>query len=177
LVRELGEIAELLGLDYGDIKSYDREQRTVRLEMIKDLLVRAEVVSKYTLINESLDSIISEYYFGPFTQKKGFMYYWRTKKFQRFNFYILERLSILQKLDLVKDVTKMPANIANNIAAINDLRNALAHAFFPENLRRYRPSKPVYKGKNIFSLEGLERFLEDCEAIWDWYYRRLGHKT
>lgn len=45
-------------------------------------------------------------------------------------------------------------------------RPGVAHAFFPENLRK---SRPVWKGKNIFSLEGLKAFEEDIEAVNDFF--------
>jgi hypothetical protein len=172
LKREIEHIVDLLDLDYQNIKSYDREHRTPRLEIIKDHIIRSYVVSSYTLVDEFLGNIICQYYFGPFTEKRGFMYFWRTKRFQRFNYYILERLSLPHKLDLVKEIRRVPTKVSSDIMAINDLRNALAHAFFPENLRRYRPNKPAYKGKMIFTLSGLEVLVDDVTQIYDWYFGR-----
>jgi len=87
---------------------------------------------------------------------------WKTKKFSTFNHYILEVLSVPEKLRLVKAVTKVPKRVAADIEALNALRNGLAHAFFPENLRS---SKPIWKGKDIFSAEGLTLFIEDMSKI------------
>jgi hypothetical protein len=49
----------------------------------------------------------------------------------------------------------------------NTLRNAIAHSFFPQNKRDFKRTGTVtYKGKDVFSLEGLRLFDEDTnEAI------------
>lgn len=61
-----------------------------------------------------------------------------------------------------------------DINRLNTLRNAIAHAFFPENLRS---SKPTWKGKDIFSIEGLRQFSEDIAKIDDYFiYRMAGIK-
>jgi hypothetical protein len=69
----------------------------------------------------------------------------------------------------VKAIYKVPKAIAANIEALNALRNGLAHAFFPENLRS---AKPVYKGKDIFTIDGLTRFIADMGAVHDFFLHR-----
>ena len=59
--------------------------------------------------------------------------------------------------------------MAADIERLNALRNGLAHAFFPENLKK---SKPEWKGKKIFSLEGLRFFLDDMAKL-DGYFLHL----
>src|SRR6266404_1889023 len=78
----------------------------------------------------------------------------QTKKFKNFNYNILEGLFLLEKLRYVRSFMKIPKKITKNIDKINTLRNGLAHAFFPENLKR---SKPIYKGKSIFTLQGIQQ--------------------
>lgn len=85
---------------------------------------------------------------------------WRTKRFQRFNYFILERLSLLEKTALVDDIRALPRGVRAYIGSINDLRNAVAHAFFPENLKGDRTS---YKGRDIFTLDGLRALRADRE--------------
>ncbi len=41
-------------------------------------------------------------------------------------------------------------------------RNAIAHSFFPENVKKPRAE---WKGKSIFALEGIERFVQDMLAV------------
>jgi hypothetical protein len=95
---------------------------------------------------------------------------WHTKKFKYFNYYIIEKLYLLNKLDLVKNILKIPREIESAIKRINDLRNGLAHSFFPENLRR---NKPTYKDKSIYSIEGLKLFEEDRGKINDFFFKKL----
>lgn len=122
-------------------------------------LVIGEVVTQYTLIDEDLNIELRQHFFG---HKRSVAKLWKTKKFQEFNYNILERMSLLEKLRYVKSFRKMPRRIVRDIEQINTLRNGLAHSFFPENLKR---SKPVYKGKNIFALEGIKQFVDDMVDI------------
>ncbi|MFI5153957.1 MAG: hypothetical protein ACHQET_11525, partial [Chitinophagales bacterium] len=107
-----------------------------------------------------------------FGKKKSYIKLWKTKRFKNFNYYILERIYLLNKLDLVKEIVKVPRNIENSIRAINDLRNGLAHSFFPENLRR---NKPLYKGKSIYTTEGIQKLQEDNLEISNFLFKKA-HK-
>jgi hypothetical protein len=78
----------------------------------------------------------------------------------------LEGLFLLEKLRYVRSFMKIPKKITKNIDKINTLRNGLAHAFFPENLKR---SKPIYKGKSIFTLQGIQQFVDDMAEISDFF--------
>ena len=73
----------------------------------------------------------------------------------------------MQKLRHVKSIKKMPRNILSAIERLNALRNGLAHAFFPENLRK---SKPKWKGKDIFSLEGVKALGEDFDDVVEFFF-------
>jgi hypothetical protein len=160
LLRELYEIADLTSVDFYRIKDYPREGRTTRLELMRNQLIRGYVITRYTLIDEFLGSEVCDYFFPG--KKLAFIRQWRTERFRRFNHYILEELSLLQKLRLVRSFRDIPSHIAGDVERINALRNGLAHAFFPENLRK---SPPIYKGKPIFSLAGLQLFDEDSRRV------------
>jgi hypothetical protein len=54
------------------------------------------------------------------------------------------------------------------VEKMNALRNGLAHSFFPEDLRK---SKPEYKGKSIFTLDGLKTFMADMSEVTDFFVR------
>lgn len=165
LVAELEKVSELLGLDWRKIKGYDRDSRTPHLERMKRHLIIGEVVMQYTLIDEYLNVALCHHFFG---RKKSLIKLWKTKKFQNFNYNILEGLFLVEKLRYVKSFKKIPKGIAKDIEQINVLRNGLAHAFFPENLKR---SKPIYKGSSIFTFEGIERFVEDMSEISEFFVR------
>jgi hypothetical protein len=167
LLHELDEIIELFGLNYNKVGDAEKDARTPYLRIIKDQYVRSEVIMTYVAIDEFLSSAICRYLFG---KERSFIQLWRTKKFQNFNYYILEKLSLLNKLDLVTAISRLPRGIENAIRRINDLRNGLAHAFFPENLRR---NKPVYRDESIYTIRGLRLFEEDREKINDFFVKKL----
>lgn len=161
LVRELREIYDLLCIDFYDIGAYDKEERTVRLELMRNMVVRAEVIMKYVLVDEFLNGELCDHFFG---RKRSYPNLWKTKKFKYFNYHLLEELSLMQKLRYVKSIRKLPKSVCADVERLNALRNGIAHAFFPENLRK---SQPVWKGKNIFSLEALKALEEDIRAVTD----------
>ncbi len=178
LQKELAAISEIVGVDYWNILDRERDARTPTLEVMKRELVRGEVVGKYTLIDDLLSTELCKYFLpgrGPIAQ-------WKTKRFRRFNYFVLERLYLTQKLALVKDIYHIPRNISSTIEEVNALRNAMAHAFFPENLRAYQmkgrlaPRKPItvlYKGQDVFTASGVERFVHDCHEIIDFLLWKL----
>lgn len=95
---------------------------------------------------------------------------------------MVERLYLAQKLAFLKDVHDIPKQIARTIEEINALRNAMAHAFFPENLRAYHmkgppaPGKPIpvlYRGDDIFSAAGARKFVEDCAQVTQFLRKKL----
>jgi hypothetical protein len=167
LLRELEEIADITAVDYGNIREYQAESRTVYLQLMRNQLIRGFVVQRYTLIDEYLASEIARYFF----RRRNFTSLWRTKKFRNFNHYILESMTLMEKLALVREIRSIPNTIAAKIERINSLRNGLAHAFFPENLRK---SRAVYKGRKIFSRDGVELFAGDAldvlEFLTDMFY-------
>ena len=151
-------------MDYTNIQEYDSAARSPLLEVMKNKFVRGQIIIWYTLIDEFLNAEICHYYFG---KKRSFPQLWRLKRFQLFNHFILEELYPLQKLRLVKAFRSVPKSISQIIEGLNALRNGLAHAFFPENLRKV---KPTWKGKNIFSLQGAELFMADMEKVTDFFH-------
>lgn len=72
----------------------------------------------------------------------------------------------LQKLDLVKSVHDIPKWVLSDLAALNDLRNGVAHSFFPQNRRR----KPDWKGENVFTRAGFDHFLQNMDKLSDFFY-------
>lgn len=169
LVNELEEIYDLVSLDYYDIKAYEPEQRTTRLELMRRAVGRAEVVTAYTLVDEYLSCELCVYFFGT---ERGFPALWKTKKFRLFNYHFIEEMNLLPKLRYVKALRKIPREIAADIERLNALRNGVAHAFFPENLKK---SPPKWKDLDIFSLNGLRAFKQDMTKVFDFFIRiRVG---
>jgi hypothetical protein len=166
LVNEIDQIFSLLEMDYFRILAYPARSRTVRLELAKRHAIRGEVITQHTLIDEHLSSVLCDYFFG---RQKNYIKLWKTKKFRRFNYYIVQELSLLKKLVFVREIIDVPGPIANDIERINSLRNALAHALFPENLKKPRLE---YKTKPIFSYDGIKLALDDCSAIHKYFDKK-----
>jgi hypothetical protein len=148
--REVEEIASMIKLDYPYILAYERDARTPIIEHMRRKMILSEIITRYTLVDEHLNLTLCHYFFG---RKKSTIQLWKTKRFQLFNHHVIEELSLMAKFRFAKSIAKMPKGVAADIDRLNALRNGLAHALFPENLKR---SKPEWKGKNIFSKEGLE---------------------
>jgi hypothetical protein len=64
LRAEIEKISSMIEMDFWDIEKYKPEDRTTRLEIMKRQLIRGEIITKYTLIDEGLAVIIANYYFG-----------------------------------------------------------------------------------------------------------------
>jgi hypothetical protein len=118
----------------------------------------------YTLIDEFLANRICRYFFG---RKRSFPELWRTKRFQLFNHHVIEQLSLLEKHRLAKAIRSLPKPVSRDIEALNILRNGLAHSFFPENLKS---AKPIWKGKDIFTLEGITQLDTDMQALFTFFW-------
>jgi hypothetical protein len=171
LIDEIEMIVGWLGLDWRRVKRQRRNERTDYLEHIKRQLILGQVVRGYTAIDECLNTRLRDYFFGRRESSR------KTKKFQYFKHHILERMSVLEKLRFVKSFSYVPKEVATDIEKINGLRNGLAHSFFPEQRER---SKPVYKGKDIFSTDGIGLFMVDLKHIsWFFFYgpKRRASKT
>ncbi|MGA9451343.1 MAG: hypothetical protein WBW41_08370 [Verrucomicrobiia bacterium] len=163
LVRELEDICAEFNFDYHNISAYDPEARTVYLEAARDKIVRGQVIIWYTLVDEFLSCEMCRYYFG---HKRSFPQLWRTKQFRVFNYHVIEELHLMQKLRHVRAFHPVPRDIVADIERLNALRNGLAHAFFPENLRK---TQPKWKGQNIFSLAGLKALQADFEKMAEFF--------
>jgi len=173
LRTEIEEIADVIGMDHWKIEAYTPDTRTVFLELIRNKLVRSEIIIKYTLIDELLSVIICHFYFKKPDKEFSFRKLWKTKRFRIFNHHILEELYLLNKLRLVRAIREVPKEIRDNIERVNAVRNAVAHSFFPENRRQYLAlKKVVYRGIDIFTKQGIERFEEDFETIREYLHQR-----
>lgn len=116
-----------------------------------------------TGVDEFLNTRIAHFFFG---KKRPFWNLWRNKRFKLFNYHVLEELSLLKKLQLVRAISPLPNRIREDIERLNALRNGIAHAFFPENLKK---SKPAWKGKGIFTPMGIERYQQDIRVVVDYF--------
>jgi hypothetical protein len=167
LIAEVKGLMSRLYLDPDELATLDdSSERTTRLELAKRQIVSSAIILDYVLIDEFLSCVMCWHFFG---KKRGFPELWRTKRFQVFNYQLLEKIYLVQKLDFVKAIHDIPKPVVSDLMALNDLRNAVAHSFFPENRRR----KPEWKNENVFKKEGFVRFKEDMIALKKFFFKRF----
>jgi hypothetical protein len=170
IIAEIDEVTDELGLGHRTIveKWEGSEHLTTLLGFVRRELVAAAIVHEYTYIDELLGSIIARYFLGAPGGRRA----WRTRRFRRFNYFILEKLYVVQKLALVRDIRPLSRESVRYIEKINDLRNAVAHAYFPENLRGERTT---YKGLDVFTIEGFRALRADRDEALEPLFRRAVH--
>jgi hypothetical protein len=173
LLAEIDSIATRAALDHWNIEDYPPAARTIRLGIIKDSLVRSEVIMRYTFLDECLAIIICRAYFPDAPKNGDFRPLWRTKKFKAFAYHILDSLYLLNKMRLVNDLKPVPNDVRDFMERLNALRNAMAHSFFPANRYQYRKHKKViYRDRDIYSVEGFSLFREEAEHAADYFYKQ-----
>jgi hypothetical protein len=130
-------------------------------------MVIADIISKYTLIDEELSLII---------QKCFFRNQDRTKTFRVFRQCILDELCLMKKIEIVHAIKDIPKSVRNTIYDLNGMRNAFAHSLHPENRREHKTYKRIfYRGKDIRTYDGLKMFMEDTHQAHMYLWRRSLH--
>src|SRR5215469_5339392 len=89
LRSEVWEIAAIAEMDVWNIEDYHPSWRKYLLEVMKDKIVRSDVVLKYTLIDEFLTDVICDYYFHR-PRKANYRQLWRTKHFRIFVHFLMD---------------------------------------------------------------------------------------
>jgi hypothetical protein len=176
LVAEIRELSAVADMNHWDIESYPAPLRTIFLEIMKNKLIRSDVIFKYAVIDELLAVLICHQFFPKPKPGETFKALWKTKKFRLFVHFILDDMYLLAKLKVVHGIKPLPKEIRDNIERINALRNGLAHSLFPENRRQYmQHGKVIYRGLDISSKQGLEKLSNDFDTIQKYLSRRAGH--
>lgn len=141
-----------------NIAKDDPELVVPALRSMTDQVVRSDVIFEYTLIDLELNTIVIHHFFGKGKKLNAAK---RTKRYKTLN-HLLQNIYLMQKMNIVRGFKNIPRSIVSKVAAINDLRNGLAHTFFVKDLNA---SKRTYKGHNIFTRKGIEAFREDVQEI------------
>ena len=131
LVKELDEIYSILNMDYWKIEECPENRRDSTLFLEKRRAIVSQIIVQYTMIDEMLNYEICKYFFGS---SERFVKLCGVEKYRNFHYYILERLYLLGKMKLFRSFCKVPKDIREKIEKVDALRNAVAHAFLPENL-------------------------------------------
>jgi hypothetical protein len=128
------------------------------LRSMTEQVVRSEVVLEYTTIDMGLSDMITRHFFGSGRRQRKATSSRRRRTLRL----MLQNIYLLQKLAVVRSFKDVPRPIVSKIAAINDVRNGLAHSFF---LRDLPASKRKYKGFSIFDPRGLRAFRKDAWEV------------
>lgn len=154
--NDIKKVIETVGLDYqSDILTIEKEARKPLLESIKDFYIRGHIIQDYVFIDEMLNVIIiNSFGKNKFSQKKN----------RVFKENILEKIYLIQKIEIVKSFIKIPSNIEKTIFDLNSLRNGLAHTFF---VHKRKVNKPIWKKKNIYKVEVFEECSKDLWEVKD----------
>jgi hypothetical protein len=181
LLKELDEIVALVDMDIRTIGEYESHDRVIRLAIIKDKLIRGEVIGKYTLIDEYLTNIICNYHFQRPKKDETYGRLWKTKRFRLFVHYIMDETYLSKKLNIVNAIGPVPKDVRASIMRINDVRNDLAHSFFPQNRRRHMAIKTrsllnfdrvLYDGVALYTTEGVQKFHNDVDIACEYLSKR-----
>jgi hypothetical protein len=96
LRTEIEDISSIIWMDHWHIEKYPPKGRTDLLIVMKDKLVRGEVITKYAVIDELLTMIICNYYFHKSKRELTYRRLWKTRRFAIFNHYIMDEVYLLK---------------------------------------------------------------------------------
>jgi hypothetical protein len=136
----------------------------LRLRMAINKMVVAEVLMRYTLIDEMLAEIVIRYFFNLHPDQLHFAGEWQSDHSRIFVHHILDEMFLLKKLSVAHAIKPVPSDVSRTIQRINAVRNGLAHSFFPENRKENRATGKVLYGKlDVRTPEGLTQFQKDAD--------------
>jgi hypothetical protein len=166
--EELGEIA---GVNFWNADDWEKDSRIPLLQLAIRQIVIGAVVTEYTLIDDTLATVLCRYYLKQPGKRKYIR--WRTKKFRVFVQYVLDEMYLLKKMEAIHAYEPLPRELREILRKLNAIRNALAHSFFPENRKEYRKDRKVlWDGKRIETAEGLQSLRNDCHRAFVYLARR-----
>jgi hypothetical protein len=166
IVGEIEDILRIGGYDWRIVEElYEPAARAPQLQRIKLDFIRMNVIGDYVFADELLTAVIVAYFFPV----RKFPKRWKDKRIRTFVHFVMERLFMLQKLALVKQIRKFDRAMARTLERLDALRNAMAHSFTPEMRREYRETKRVtWEGRDIYTTEGIEQFDADMRKLTDY---------
>ena len=174
LHKEAEEIAEMARVDFWNIESeVETEWRTAAFRIAIAHLVVAEIITRYTMLDEVLTDYLCRYYFKRPNNPRYI--FWKRKKFRLFVHFMLDEMYLLKKMQMVHAIRPLPKDVRATIEKANAIRNAMAHSFFPENRKEHmKVGKVLYAGKDIRTADGLRQFKDDCHDAYDYLKGRVG---
>jgi hypothetical protein len=128
VLRDYERIIETVGLHPDRALQWTQSEPDAVVPILKsmtDQAVRSVVIFEYTLIDMELEFVVFRHFFGAGKKLNA------ARKTQRYRTLrlMLQNTYLMQKLSIVRKFKEIPKLIVSSIAAINDLRNGLAHMF------------------------------------------------
>jgi hypothetical protein len=166
-LAELKEFESLCRLDFRNIAEYGPGARTPILDNMRKQFVTSQIVFWYTYADELLNWLLRDHFLGRGKYRRRL----RRRKLNRTFDLTLEELYLMQKLRLARQIwPRMPKRVRKTVENLNSIRNAVAHTFFPESSSK---SKPIFHGKSVFTLEGINELQQDVQSMQDALIRHL----
>lgn len=167
IAKEIRALLESLRLNPDSLVAVvDREYRTTALALARLHLIRGEVITTFTVVDDLLTHFLAIEMMGGRKQEP-----WRKKRqrFERVKSVLVEsRMSLRHKLDLFRSFRRVPKQILEVAYGLNTARNALAHVFHLEGRKR----RARYRGQDILSIGVFDRFQSDTNRLLDFLVGR-----
>jgi hypothetical protein len=158
LLHEIDAFTKAIGLNPDQVLSDwegDSEGITAHLTRIIGHLLRAEIIGRFTYVDELLGMELARHIFRSSKSER--------RSRARTTFWaVLRELYPLQKLRVIRGYRRVPKSIVAIIHAVNNLRNTAAHEFGLGFSRRHGMK---YKGLSLFTATGIERLQTDVDEV------------
>jgi hypothetical protein len=129
------------------------------MEIEKQALVRNRILLDCLLIEEAMSLIIMDHILQDSSKWKTIEYFGRIKRFRLFYDEILGHIRPFQKLDVVRQMIKIPKNLETIMRKVFNLRNVFSHVYTID-YTKFRKVK--YNGKSIFDVRIFEKYANDA---------------
>jgi hypothetical protein len=133
-------------------------------------LVRIRYILDCLLIEEAMSLIIMDYVLRDCPKWKTISYFGRIKRYHLFYDDILGHIPPFQKLNILKEIIKIPRKVENIMRRIFSLRNVFSHIFTIDytNLRKVQ-----HNGENVFDIDMFEKHTNDADKVIFFLLKRL----
>jgi hypothetical protein len=161
------EIEEIMAFKMQNIPNGEFQKDALKME--KEKLIRSQVISDCTLIEELIGLAIMNEILEDSKSWRTIKYFGRIKRFRIFSDEILALISPFRKLDILKKLTFIPHKTEKLTRKIFDLRNLFAHTF---TLDYSKAEKILYNGVSIFEISNFKKYCEDSTGVIRFFLRR-----
>jgi hypothetical protein len=179
-LHDLRQIEEITGFDLtkvlGDPAGAD--WYSADIQDSTEMLVRGYIVTEYVLLDQFMDQFMMRFFLAQDPANvdvdvvndedlEDVARRWRVMLFDQF---VLQRIYLLDKYRIFKELFKPPTWVNEFIQATNDLRNGVGHTFAIERRR----SELQYKEHSVFSVDALRDFASEGARVHEFLIPKIG---